>query len=161
MFLVELDLATYTVLSSKPVEYASHLTLLSDHYLLAQDAPDLGAVFNPETKVFGTPARRRWLTKLAFDNRFTMPEAIALKLAQMSPVRGDTETEAAFNGRCQLAAQLQVMQSRLNLASYIDLDRADTIAGVQALESLGLLDSGRADEILTGAIAAHEYHPEA
>jgi hypothetical protein len=37
---------------------------------------------------------------------------------------------------------------QLILASFVDLSDPDTIAGVQALESLGLIPAGRAAEIL-------------
>ena len=52
----------------------------------------------------------------------------------------------------QLAASVRVMQRQVGEASYIDLDRADTRAGVQQLEAAGLLAAGRALEILDAVI---------
>ena len=144
--------------------YSSTLPLrvqLSDRFVVAPDHVTTGWEFTPEGPSFTPPGRPRWITKLAFDNRFTLPEAVRLKLAQVFPARAEGETENAYMDRCAPVAQLQVLASRLAMASYVDLDRADTRAGVQALEQLDLLVAGRAQEILDGPIAPHEYHRDA
>lgn len=41
-------------------------------------------------------------------------------------------------------------------ASFIDLEREDTRQGVLALESVGILDEGRAMEILDSPVEPHE-----
>ena len=41
---------------------------------------------------------------------------------------------------------------KVNAAKYIDLARQDTIDGVTALETAGILASGRASEILNNPI---------
>lgn len=87
---------------------------------------------------------RRWITPLAFLSRFTDAEAIAFDLASI--------------GATEQAAALRRYMHKVNAARYIDLDRADTRAGVEALESAGLIAAGRAAEILDDPIVyAEEY----
>lgn len=136
-------------------------TQLSDRYCVAPDHVGAGWQFAPELAAFQPPGRRRWLTKLAFSNRFTTEESVRLKLAQVLPGRVAGESDTEYLAKAQLAAQLQVLNERQNLATYIDLDREDTRAGVTALEQLGLLAPGRAAEILDAEVAPHEFHPEA
>lgn len=87
---------------------------------------------------------RRWVTKLAFRQRFTAAERAAITYAarQSSPT----------------AAGIQSYLDDVQAATYIDLERADTRAGVQALESAGLLASGRAAEILDATITFTEEY---
>lgn len=160
MHLIQLD-ENNVVTSVVAIAYAPMLTPLTVSVMLSATAPEVGQTFDPETKLFSAPARRRWVSKLAFDNRFTIQEAVALKAMQTMPARGVDETDAAYVARSSTPAQLQVLQSRLNMATYIDLDREDTRQGVQTLEAMGLLGAGRALEILDGPIAEHEYHPTA
>ena len=68
------------------------------------------------------------LTQLAFLRRFTAEERIASR-ASVDPV-------------------VQDFLHLLGLAQEIRLDDADTVAGVNYLESLGLLAEGRAAEVL-------------
>lgn len=79
-------------------------------------------------------AAPRHVTRLAFLQRFLDSEAIAIDLASI----GATPQAAAVRRYLQL----------VNAATYIDLDRLDTRAGVIALETSGLLQEGRALEIL-------------
>jgi hypothetical protein len=44
----------------------------------------------------------------------------------------------------------------LSDSTYIDLTRAETVGGVNSLETAGLLGPGRADEILTDAVTKEE-----
>lgn len=163
MFLIQLDsnnAVTARLALTDPTVLPLN-TPLDASYMFVGVPINIGQIFDDETGTFSAPSRSRWLTRLAFDNRFTMTEATSLKLAQMYPARLAEETDAAYTARCTVPAMVQVMQSRLNLASYIDLDRADTRSGVQQLEVLGLLTAGRALEILDGPIAEPEYHPTA
>lgn len=160
MFLVHLD-SNNAVESVTPITDSPMHTPMSNRYLLAVVAPQVGFTFDEASQSFVPPPRKRWITRLAFDNRFTMPEATRLKLAQVYPTRNPEETDAEYSARCTVPATLQVMQGRINLASYIDLDRADTRTGVQQLEALGLIAAGRALEILDGEIEDSEYHPSA
>jgi len=136
-------------------------TPLDESYIIVGVPIEIGQHFDPETKQFAPKGRRRWLTKLAFDNRFTMTESVGLKLAQVYPGRLPEESDPGYAARCVVPAQLQVMSERRAMAAYIDLDRADTRAGVQQLEAMGLIAAGRAAEILDDPIAQHEYHPDA
>jgi len=70
------------------------------------------------------------ITKLAFKQRFTADERIAIREA------------AAVN------PQIYDFEDLVNAATYIDLMRPDTIAAVNAIEQAGLIQSGRAVEIL-------------
>lgn len=76
----------------------------------------------------------RHITRLAFLNRFTDAEAISIDLASI----GATAQEAG----------LRRYMNKVNAATFIDLARPDTRAGVQALEAGGVLAAGRAAEIL-------------
>ena len=84
----------------------------------------------------------RQITRLAFLDRFTDAEAVAIDLASM--------------GATVEAASVRRYLSKVNAATFIDLDRADTRAGVQALEAGGLLGEGRALEILDAPVEQHE-----
>lgn len=84
----------------------------------------------------------RHITQLAFLSRFTDAEAIAIDLASI--------------GGTQQAAAMRRYTDKVKVALFIDLDRADTRAGVQALETATLLGAGRALEILDAAIEPHE-----
>lgn len=98
-----------------------------------------------------TPVARRWITKLAFDNRFTQAESVAIEIAQLD------DPSASMPAR-EAAAALRASQRKVDRATYIDLDRADTRAGVLALEANGLLGAGRALEILDSEIQPHEVY---
>lgn len=88
------------------------------------------------------PYYGRIITRLAFLNRFTDAEAIAIDLAS--------------TGATAQAATLRRAQAKINTAEEIQLDNAETRAGVQALETAGLLAAGRATAILDSAVQAHE-----
>jgi hypothetical protein len=85
---------------------------------------------------------KRHITQLAFINRFTDAEAIAIDLASQ--------------GTTVQAAAMRRYQAKVNAATYIDLDRQDTRDGVIALEALGLLGTGRALSILDDPILFDE-----
>lgn len=97
------------------------------------------------------PVPRRWVTRLAFRNRFTHAEKSALEMASLDNPNADMPT------RMQAAGLRVAMKDQEN-ATYIDLDRADTRAGTIALETAGLLAAGRALEILDAPIEAHEAY---
>lgn len=86
------------------------------------------------------PPRR--ITRLAFLSRFTDAEAVAIDLASI--------------GATPQAAGMRRYMSKVNAATYIDLDRADTRAGVQALEAAGVLAAGRALQILDAPVQPEE-----
>lgn len=82
------------------------------------------------------------ITKLAFLNRFTDAEAIAIDLASM--------------GATTQAATLRRELKRIDAAVHIDLTNEKLIAGLALLEGAGLLAPGRATEIMNTPVAEHE-----
>ena len=87
------------------------------------------------------PVERK-VTRLAFLNRFTDAEAIALDLASI--------------GTTIEAASIRRYMQKVNAATFIDLARDDTITGVRQLETVGLIGTGRADHILLDPITELE-----
>lgn len=98
-----------------------------------------GQFTEPELPITDTPTR---ITRLAFLSRFTDAEAVTLDLASQ--------------GATVQAATMRRYLSKVNAATYIDLSRADTRAGVIALEGAGILGAGRALEILDAPIQLEE-----
>ena len=70
------------------------------------------------------------ITKLAFKQRFTQSERIAIRAA------------------AETIPQVYDFEDLVNSATFIDLSRPDTIASVNAIEHLGLIEAGRASIIL-------------
>lgn len=93
------------------------------------------------------PATR--ITRMAFRNRFTQAEKVALELAAL-------DDPAATLVQRQQAAAIRVHLANVSASTFIDLGRDDTRAGVQALETGGLIGVGRALEILDAPVEAHE-----
>lgn len=89
------------------------------------------------------------ITKLAFRNRFTQPEKVALEIAALD------DPTAPMPQRAQAAA-LRANNADLAAATFIDLQRPETRAGVQMLEAAGLLAVGRAAVILDAEIMPEE-----
>jgi uncharacterized protein YuzE len=99
------------------------------------------------------PPPPRLITRLAFRGRFSHAEKVALEIAAL-------DDPAAPMERRQQAAAVRVYMKDVDNATYIDLDLSDTVAGVTALEAGGLLESGRAAEILTAPVTdAEVYRP--
>ena len=84
------------------------------------------------------------ITRLAFRQRFTIPELVGIL--------------GAASGTTTQALTLQVMLQNQSLATFIDLNRSDTIAGVQFLVSLGLITQARATQILTTTPSSIEIY---
>lgn len=117
--------------------------MLGGTWALCTTAESPGDAFDGTT--FSKPAAAsgaRHVTQLAFLSRFTDAEYIAFDLASI--------------GSTVQAASLRRYKSKIDSANYIDLERADTRAGVIALESAGLLAAGRALAILDAPIQASE-----
>ena len=85
------------------------------------------------------------ITRLAFRSRFTMAEKATLEIASL-------DSPAAPMPERQQAAMLRAYLADVAASSYIDLQRADTRAGVQMLEQAGLIAAGRALQILDAPI---------
>jgi hypothetical protein len=94
-------------------------------------------------------ALTRHMTKLGFRNRFTPAEKIAIEIACLD------DPSAPMPLR-QQAAMLRASQADQRDATYIDLDRADTRNGVQALEAVGILAAGRALQILDAPVTEED-----
>jgi hypothetical protein len=94
----------------------------------------------------------RKITVLALRNRFTQTEKITIDMASI-------DNPAASMQQRQLAASLRVMATDLAVASFVDLNRPDTIAGIHALETYGIIGPGRANQILTAPIQDIEVPP--
>jgi hypothetical protein len=89
------------------------------------------------------------ITKVAFRSRFTTAEKVAIELASIDNPASTLQARS-------LAAGLRVNMADQRDATYIDLSRADTMAGVQMLETFGLIGVGRASQILNDPIQEHE-----
>lgn len=121
----------YRYQAEEPIEWVGMEFATHDH---AEQPPE------PEPEA--PPAEPRRITCLAFLNRFTDAEAIDIDLAS----QGVTT---------QAAAVRRYMQ-KVNAATFIDLTRDDTRSGVLALESTGLLQLGRALQILDAPVTEQE-----
>lgn len=89
------------------------------------------------------------ITRLAFRNRFTSAEKMALEMAAL-------DDPAAPMAQRQQAAAIRVHLADVAASTFIDLCSQDTRAGVQALEAGGLLTEGRGPEILDAPVQPHE-----
>jgi hypothetical protein len=93
----------------------------------------------------------RHITKLAFRNRFITSEKIAIDIASLD----DATKPLSDPARIQ-AATVRSILNDLADSRYIDLDRQDTINGVNYFVSLGVITAERANQILTGSIQVEE-----
>lgn len=89
------------------------------------------------------------ITRLAFRNRFTAAEKIALEMAAL-------DDPTAPMAQRQQAAAIRVHLADVAASTFIDLAAQETRAGVLALEAGGLLTEGRALEILDAPVQPHE-----
>lgn len=113
----------YQYNADAPVEWTGFEFATHDHIQVVQPAA-------PPVP----PAPPVRVSRLAFISRFTDAEAIAIDLASQ--------------GATVPAASMRRYMQKVNAAEFIDLNRADTRSGVQALEAAGLLAAGRAAVIL-------------
>lgn len=104
-----------------------------------------------EAPVYTAPVVARHITRLAFRNRFNQGEKVTIELAAADTPDANTTTR-------QVQAALRANLADQRDATYIDLDRADTRAGVQALESAGILAPGRAVVILDAPVQEAEVY---
>ena len=81
------------------------------------------------------------ITRLAFRNRFTQAEKVALELAAL-------DNPSAPMAQRQQAAALRAHLKDLDAASWVDLTRPETAAALQMLEASELIGEGRAAAIL-------------
>ena len=119
--------------------------IVADAAFVAEHHP--GAVLQPDAVVAAEADSR--VSRLAFRNRFTTAEKVALEIASL-------DDPAATMEQRQEAAALRVYLKDVDSASFIDLADPATIAGVQTLEAAGLLETGRAEAILMDPIQEGE-----
>lgn len=93
------------------------------------------------------------ITRLAFRNRYTTAEKVALEIAAL-------DDPAAPMAQRQQAAALRAHLKDLDAANWVDLTRPETISAVQSLEAGGLLAEGRAAQILDIATIADVERPQ-
>ena len=123
-------------------------TIEADEAFMVTAHPDGNYRVVIEAPTTPTP-KARHITRLAFRNRFTNSEKVTMEIASLD------NPSATMAVRQQAAALRVVMKDQEN-ATFIDLDRPDTRAGVQMLEAGGLLGVGRALAILDTAITDAE-----
>jgi hypothetical protein len=97
------------------------------------------------------PPLPRLVSKLAFRNRFTLAEKAMLEIACL-------DNPAAVMSARQQAAVLRATMKDQESAEYIDLNRADTRAGVQSLETAGIVATGRTVVIMDTAVTELERY---
>lgn len=91
----------------------------------------------------------RRISRMAFHDRFLLDELVHLKLvAAINP------TDPAEAQR--LSAEVAIFDDKLKYASYVDLDDERTVNYLNYLVYLGVLDEGRARQILTAPVQDHE-----
>lgn len=91
--------------------------------------PEVGWKFDG-TKLIGNPTSTK-ITRLAMRQRFTTSEMLAIYTA--------AKTNVFF----------QLLLDNLSVATFIDLQRPDTVQGIMALVQAGIITAERANEILT------------
>lgn len=133
----------YRYSADAPIEWVGMEFATHDHAEVIEQQP-----------VAPVTVEDRRITRLAFRNRFTQSEKAAIEIAALD------NPSAPMAQRAQSAALRASMKDQ-EVASFIDLSRPDTRAGVQQLEAAGLIAQGRAVEILDGPIADIERYREA
>jgi hypothetical protein len=123
--------------------------ILADQAFVEQHWPGQWELL-PEAET-PAPAPVRHITRLAFRNRFTLPEKTALELSAIVDPAAPMEVK-------QQQAMLRAYLKDVEAATFIDLDRPDTRAGVQMLESAGLLAAGRAAQVLDSPVQDAEAY---
>lgn len=133
------DFASEEALQEVAMSYQLSLNITDSN-----PVPQVGWVFNGSILVPGEGQSATYnmkITKLAIRQRLTLAELVGIYSAiPTNPV-------------------LQVLMDNLKVATFIDLNRPDTISGVMYLVSVGLLTLERAQAILTTPPSAAEaYH---
>lgn len=128
---------TYHILSNGVIvnTLAADQSFVEEHYpnqwQLASAPPPIDAAEPTDPRI----------TRLAFRNRFTTAEKVALELAAL-------DNPSATMAQRQQSAALRAHLKDLDAASWVDLTRPETVAALQMLEASGLIDEGRAAAIL-------------
>lgn len=134
----------YRYANDAPIEWSGMDFSTHDHTAVVEVNPD-GSIEGSSTQVEAK------ITKLAFRNRFTQAEKVAIEIAALD------DPAKPMAQRAQSAA-LRASQADIQAATFIDLNREDTRTGVQMLESAGLLAAGRAEVILDTVPSEQEVY---
>ena len=104
----------------------------------------------PEEPVqVSAPPVARKVSRYAFRKRFTGTEKATIELAAIDNPNAPIEQR-------QMAASLRATLKDQETASFIDLDDTETIEGVNNLELVGLIATGRAEIILNTPVQDSE-----
>lgn len=117
------EVANQSMLDSGYVQYTGVIPELLDNQIMKFDGTDLYA----EDKLMQT---KTTMSSLTFFNRFTEAEQIAIATATLSNV------------------PLKIFYDKMMAADFVDVTNGDTIGGVDALISAGLVDASRKDLLL-------------
>lgn len=94
-----------------------------------------------------------WLlsgTELIGPNGENSNQINSKRISKLSLLNKFTNSElAAYYTAVEANMSLKILDKKLFAAEFIDLSRPDTIAGIQALASVGIITNNRATEILT------------
>lgn len=126
----------------------SQLSMLASLYGQAIDVtemspmPQIGWSFDGQN-IVGTSHSKK-ITKLAMRQRFTVPEMLAIMGAVSDPAK----------------IIVRYLMDNLQVATFVDLARPDTQAGLQVLVQYGLLTQDRANTILTAPVTPVEAYRE-
>ncbi len=108
----------------------------------ANPQPQVGWILNGSTLApaegSATPVRK--ITKLGLRQRFTFSELIAIQNISKTVVA------------------VEVLLNNLAVATYVDLNRPDTMGGMMLLASAGAISTARANEILSAPIQDYEKY---
>lgn len=102
--------------------------------------PKHKVTFPAGATIGGEPELGTRITKLAFKQRMTQAERVAIRNAAK-------ENDLVYD-----------FQDLLDSATFVDLKRQDTIDGVNQLAQAGLLTEARAEEILTAPVSQDEVY---
>jgi hypothetical protein len=104
--------------------------------------PQVGWIFTGNQLLPPSVSSSGKITKLAMLQRFTVPE----RLATLTYVEANPSSVPA------------ILMQNIMVATYVDLNRADTQAGINYLVYAGLITQDRAVQILTTAPSALEIY---
>lgn len=149
------DIVTGLLQTGGTVDAADHIdaadydeALLGQRYDRAASAAAGHAVFVHVAPV-NPPAAARRVSVLAFRLRFRREERAIIEWAAVD------KHDATTAQRMQAAALRADLKDQA-AATYIDLEDPGTVAGVQGLEALGLIEPGRAASILNTPVQPEE-----
>ena len=116
-------------------------TIAADEKFVRQHYPNQWQLAPAPPPIDAAEPTNARVTRLAFRNRFTQAEKVALELAAL-------DNPSAPMAQRQQSAALRAHLKDLDAASWVDLTRPETVAAPQMLEASGLIGEGRAAAIL-------------